>query len=254
MIVDLSALSPAERILWGLGITDPNDIDLDAIAFSLGASIKRRRLDGCEARLVASGDKAIITVDSQSIPTRQRFSIAHEIGHWRLDRGRGGFLCTKDDLSPRDGAARDGETLANNFASQLILPDYLFNPYAIGKLISWDSAEKIATNFNASLTATAIKLVRNASIPAWLVCHRQRGTAWFFKSAAVPDDLYLRKDLHEDTDGFELLFGEVNARTRVKLESGSLWFSNRDASRYQVRTQSTKAQDGTVMSIVGFSR
>ncbi|SFI37538.1 protein of unknown function [Collimonas sp. OK307] len=254
MRVDLTALSPAERILWGLGITDPHDIDLDAIAYSLGASIKRRRLDGCEARLVASGDKAIITVDTQSIPTRQRFSIAHEIGHWRLDRGRGGFLCTKDDISPRDGAARDGETLANNFASQLILPDYIFNPYAAGKLITIDAAEKIAAVFSASLTATAIKMVRNATIPAWIVCHRQRGIAWFFKSSFAQDDIFLRKDLHEDTEGFALLYGEVHARTRVKLESGSLWFSNRDASRYQVRTQSTKAQDGTVLSVVGISK
>ncbi|MES2040088.1 MAG: ImmA/IrrE family metallo-endopeptidase [Pseudomonadota bacterium] len=252
MRIDVTALSPAERILWGLGITDPCDIDLDAIAFSLGATIKRRKLDGCEARLVASGDSAIITVDTQSILTRQRFSIAHEICHWRLDRGRGGFLCTKDDISPRDGAAREGETLANNFASQMILPDYLFNPHAAGKLVNLEVVEKIAALFSASLTATAIKLVRNATIPAWIVCHRQQGIAWFFKNKAVPEELFLRKNLHEDTDGFAILFDSGNKKTRIKLESGSLWFSNRDASRYKVSTQSMKVPDGTVISVVSF--
>lgn len=250
MKVDLAKLSSAERILWSLGITDPADIDLDAIAFHFGASIKRRQLDGCEARLVASGDNAIITVDSQSIPTRQRFSIAHELGHWKLDRGRGGFLCTKDDISARDGSSRDGEAIANSFASQLVLPDYMFNPLAKGKPITLDAGEKLANSFDTSLTATAIKLVRNAQIAAWLVCHNKRGTAWYFKSQFVPDDLFLRKELHHDTEGFELLFSSSNARTRVKMESGVFWFSNRDASRYQVRTQSTKAMDGTVLSVV----
>lgn len=254
MNIDLSKLSPAERVLWSLGITDPVDIDLDAIAFHLGATIKRRRLDGCEARLVGSGDSAIITIDSQTIPTRQRFSIAHELGHWKLDRGRGGFLCTKDDISSRNGSVRDGEGIANSFASQLVLPDYLFNPRAVGKPITFDAAEKIAGIFNTSLTATAIKLVENSVIAAWLVCHRHRGIAWSFKSQGAPDDLYLRKELHQDTEGFELLFGAANARTRVKVESGSLWFSNRDASRYQVRVQSTKAMDGTVLSIVSLAK
>jgi len=254
MNIELSKLSPAERILWGLGITDPSDIDLDAIAFHLGATIKRKRLDGCEARLVGSGNKAIITIDSECIPTRQRFSIAHELGHWKLDRGRGGFLCTKDDINLRDGAVRDGEAIANSFASQLVLPDYLFDPLVIGKSVTLDAAEKIAGIFRSSLTATAIKLVRNSCSPAWLVCHTQRGMGWFFKSKFAPIDLYLRKELHQDTEGFELLFGAVNARTRVKAESGSLWFASRDASRYQVKVQSTKAMDGTVLSIVSLTK
>ena len=254
MNIELSKLSHAERVLWSLGIADPTDIDLDAIAFHLGVIIKRRRLDGCEARLVGSGDSAIITIDSQSIPTRQRFSIAHELGHWKLDRGRGGFLCTKDDIGSRNGSVRDGEAIANSFASQLVLPDYLFNPLAAGKPITFDAAEKIAGIFNTSLSATAIKLVKNAAIAAWLVCHHHRGIAWSFKSRVAPDDLYLRRELHQDTEGFELLFGVTNARTRIKVETGPLWFSNRDASKYQVRTQSTKAMDGTVLSIVSLTK
>lgn len=252
-IIDTSKLTPAERILWSYGITDANDIDLDVIAFGLGASIHREPLDGCEARLVGVGDKAIITVSSRSILTRQRFSIAHELGHWQLDRGRGGFLCAKDDISPQNDAAKDWEGLANNFASQLILPDYLFVPAALGKAISFDAAEKIAAMFKASLTATAIKMVRKATIPSWIVCHRQRGLAWFFKSAGAPEELYLHKELHHDTDAFGLLYGPDDARTRYKVEEGTRWFSSREASRHQVRSQSMKMQDGTVISVLSIA-
>ncbi|ABR91402.1 Uncharacterized conserved protein [Janthinobacterium sp. Marseille] len=253
-IVDASKLSPAERILWSYGIDNPADIDLQVIAFGLGATVHHKPLDGCEARLVGIGEKAIITVNSRSIPTRQRFSVAHELGHWQLDKGRGGFLCAKDDISPQNDAAKDGEALANNFASQLILPDYLFVPIAAGKQISIDAAEKIASVFKASLTATSIKMVRKATIPAWIVCHRQRGLAWFFKSTSVPDDLYLNKDLHHDTEAFGLLWGAEDARTRYKLEEASRWFNSRDASRYQVRSQSMKIQDGMVISLLSLSK
>jgi Zn-dependent peptidase ImmA (M78 family) len=92
---------------------------------------------------------------SQSIPTRQRFSIAHKLEHWQLDKGRGGFLCAIDDISRQHAAAKDGEALANTFASQLILPDYRSVPLAAGKAISLDATEKLANPFKASLTATA---------------------------------------------------------------------------------------------------
>lgn len=252
-IINSSKLTAAEKILWRNGILVPSDIDLEAIAYGLGASIRYRALDGCEARLVADHDKAIITVNSKNIATRQRFSIAHELGHMELDRGRGGFLCSKDDISPQNDAGRSAESAANDFASQLILPDYIFLPYSQGKQISIDSAEKIGAEFKASITATLIKLVRRAMIPAWVVCHKQRGIGWFFKSKFAPDDLYLHKNLHQDTDAFELLYGQEGTRTRYKTETGSRWFSSRDASRYQVRSQSMKAPDESVVSVISLT-
>ena len=39
-------------------------------------------LTGCEANIIGRGDKAIITINSKSIPGRQRFSAGHELGHW----------------------------------------------------------------------------------------------------------------------------------------------------------------------------
>lgn len=56
-------LSPAERVLQELGITDPGEIDLEAIAWHLGARIKLAELDGCEARIIGYRDRAIIRVD-----------------------------------------------------------------------------------------------------------------------------------------------------------------------------------------------
>ena len=71
-----------------LGIADPRHIDLEAIAFDQGALIRSGVLDGCEARIVGYGSRAIITVDDRKPLTRRRFSTAHELGHWHYHRGR----------------------------------------------------------------------------------------------------------------------------------------------------------------------
>jgi hypothetical protein len=59
-------VTPAERLLQELGVTEPGEIDLEAIAFHLGAHVRYRTLDGCEARIIGSNDTAIITVNERS--------------------------------------------------------------------------------------------------------------------------------------------------------------------------------------------
>lgn len=63
-----------------IGVTYPAEIDLEAIAWTMGAKVRYRPLDGCEARIIGRDDQAIITINERSPPRRQRFSLAHEIG------------------------------------------------------------------------------------------------------------------------------------------------------------------------------
>ena len=72
-------LSPAERLLQELGVTEPHEIDLEAIAYYVNAHVRYRRLDGCEARIIGKADEAIITVNLNSAYHRKRFSIAHDV-------------------------------------------------------------------------------------------------------------------------------------------------------------------------------
>ncbi len=87
MEIDVQQLSPAERLLWSYGVTQPIHIDLDAIANDKDAQVIYRPLDGCEARLVVREDLAIISVNSKSNDGRQRFSLAHELAHLICDLG-----------------------------------------------------------------------------------------------------------------------------------------------------------------------
>lgn len=248
--IDPTQFTKTERLLWNYGITDPEDIDLDAIAFDLGATVRYRKLDGCDARIVGNDSTAIISVNSNSYPTRQRFSLAHEIGHWYEDRGKGVLPCSAEDIGPQNAEAKSKEALANAFASQLILPNYLFKPRIIGRPPILDTASCLADEFNASLTATSIKLAKCSSMPAMAVCHSQTKREWFCRNnAAVSLDIWPLSTLHHDTEAFEILFGG-SSKTKVKHDPAKIWLSGPGIFVSSVKAQSAKLPDSTVLSLL----
>lgn len=247
---DRRPLSKAEALLREFGIDRPDQIDLEAIAADLGAIVRYAHLDGSEARIVGNGERAIITVASGGRP-RQRFSIAHEIGHWVERHGRGGFLCGKEDISPQNDQTKNAEAQANAFASQLVLPSYLFDPMFAGLPVTLDTADKIGKEFQASLTATAIKMVRSVDKPAIVVCHSQAKREWFIRGSGVPEEYWPATELNCETDAFELLYSpDAQGKTAVRQAPGARWLTGRGAFGRNVRAQSVKVADGMVVSVI----
>lgn len=153
----MKAINPAERLLKSLGITEPAEIDLEAIAFDQGAVVRYRNLSGCEARILGHGNNAIISVDKCGLRTRKRFSIAHELGHWHHHRGQK-LACRVEEYQPKH--KRPAERTANAYASSLLMLGYLFDPIARqSKKLTFKTVEEMAGEFNTSRTATAIRLV-----------------------------------------------------------------------------------------------
>src|ERR1700733_14857122 len=112
--------SPA-AIISDFQITEPSEIDIEAIAQSRGATIIYESLSGCAARILGNGDQAIITVDDSLNIGRRRFSAAHEFGHWMRDRARIRFSCTEQAM--QNGWVNiDTERGANEYAADLLMP------------------------------------------------------------------------------------------------------------------------------------
>ena len=167
----MKGLSPAERLLQDLGISEPQEIDLEAIAFHLGARVKFRKLEGCEARIIGCNDAAIITVDHACSPARTRFSLAHEIGHWTHHRGQT-LVCRVEESRPQDKMSP--ERVANTFAADLLMPKYLFAPAARSyPKLNFKTVHDLASVFRTSVPATAIRLVDlgHCPCPAGLPFH-----------------------------------------------------------------------------------
>lgn len=249
MSIDLQRLSDAEKLLWGYGVTEPDHIDLDAIAFDLGAKVVYRALEGCEARLVAGDARAIISLSSTSNLGRQRFSLGHELAHWICDRSTGYFQCAKEDISPQDFEAKTVEARANGYASQLVLPDYLVDSWRQGRQTSMAVADQLAHDFKSSLTAAAIRLVKGSTTPACLACHTQTGLGWYQRSSRFPSDFHPIRDLHYETDAFQMAFQRASGISRPKRSPADRWILGRDTHRLEATAQSVNLAEGTVLTL-----
>lgn len=246
----MNRLAPAEDLLQSLGITEPGDIDLEAIAYDQGAVIKYRPLDGCEARIFGSGDRAIITVDNRKLPARQRFSAAHELGHWYHHRGRA--VCQPDDIGNPQRNLFHPERVADSYAVDLLMPRYLFVPRAnaLGRT-TYEAVESLAAEFRTSKTATAIRLIELGPEPAMLLCHGPEGRKWFSRPENIPKHWFPRDELDVDSYALDVLQGDER-RTRRILIGADAWFDRYGADRLEIYEQSFKVSDDEILTILIF--
>lgn len=242
-----------EVVLQELGIAEPEEIDVEAVAWHLGAKVRYRGLHSCEARIVGRGDRAIITVDEGVAPRRQRFSVGHELGHWRHHRGRC-LICRSDEIGDRRRSATDPERIADAYASDLLLPRYLLDPL-LGKVRrpTLAAIRGLADRFDASLTATAIKVMEAGRFPMMLVCHDRAGRRWFDASPSVKGKWFPQAELDNESCAFAMLFGNVAEEAFPRMIGADAWFDRPGADRFEILEQSfglPKDQVATVLTFV----
>jgi Zn-dependent peptidase ImmA (M78 family) len=104
-------------------------IDVRAIAELIGAHVRTVPHDGSiSGMLYRDGRQVIIGVNERDAPVRQRFTIAHELGHLKLHRGRPMILDHKVqddirvDLRDTTQPSTHEEVQANAFAAELLMP------------------------------------------------------------------------------------------------------------------------------------
>jgi len=106
-------------------------IPLEDIASAAGISdIRYQPLNGLEGALVANKEKSegIIAINSNTIPSKQRFTLGHELGHFLIPSHGHKMQCTVKDLSKKTSSKSkilDIEAEANVFSSQLLMPPQL---------------------------------------------------------------------------------------------------------------------------------
>jgi Zn-dependent peptidase ImmA (M78 family) len=238
----------ADKIIKELGITEPADIDIEAIAQYCGATILYERLTGSEARIVGNADRAIITVNSDSRRGRQRFSGAHELGHWMRDRNQVGFSCT-NALFRSQWGNENPEKGANEFAADLLLPQTIFGRYAYATAVTLEAVRELAMKFDTSLTATAIRLVQHGSFPAMVVYLTQGVRKWFVAGPDVPRVLSLREVPTRNTVAGELSRGG-NTSLRPQTVQADGWIMHPRSEWYELMEDSVKFRDGSILSLL----
>lgn len=247
----MSHLSPAECLLKSLGISEPREINVEAIAYDQGAVVRYRLLNGCEARIVGHGDRAIISVDDQVTGPRRRFSVAHELGHWHHHRGQS-FLCRSEDIGNPHYDPLNPERLADMYAADLLLPSYLFVPRAESlSAITFENIKALSKEFSTSVTATALRMVEYGPESAMLVCHNWRGRKWFYRPAHIPRRWFPQDKLDPASDAYSLLNGEAGISRQVRINARA-WFEAPNAEHYDLFEQNFRIAEGEVLTVLIF--
>jgi Zn-dependent peptidase ImmA (M78 family) len=120
----------ADAILKKLGISNP-PVPVEAIARKLKAELRYLAYDGqLSGMIFREGDRTIIGVNALHHPNRQRFTVAHELGHMILHAETPLFIDKQFKMTRAD--RKEGEDWvpeeieANRFASELLVPtDFL---------------------------------------------------------------------------------------------------------------------------------
>ena len=241
-----------ETLLSELGITDPEEIELEAIAFYVGAIVTYKKLDGCAARIVGADQQAIISVQPGGSVGRRRFSIGHELGHWMRDRGKALHKCQKRDLRvPWDRS--DPESLANAYAADLLMPHFMFKPRADGRDITFETVRSLREEFTTSWTATAIRLVQLSSFPSVVACYGMEGRRWFTPSPELHGRIWPVRELSHETHAFELLYGGASQVRPIEV-SAQYWIQSRGAYRHTVWEHSIKVDSDSVLTLLWWKK
>lgn len=143
-------------------------VDTFGLARHLGVVIVQSAMpEDVSGMLIREGNSSTIglNIDQQHSRQRQRFTVAHELGHLRLHRGRPLIVDSAVRVNMRDAtsarATSREEVEANKFAALLLMPEsmILSEVRKVGGADPDEMRATLARRFNVSLEAMGYRLV-----------------------------------------------------------------------------------------------
>jgi len=194
--------SPAERakrLLYQLNIEDI-PIQPRQIAERLGIYVWEREIEGnYDGYLMRVGDDFGILINSAiKSEARKNFTVAHELGHYELDRNKKtNSACVIDEMY-NPALNKQEESRANQFAVELLMPklQFLADMNQMEE-VGWEAIDSLAAKYCTSLTSTAIRYVRSSPHICAIVLSEENKIKYFAYSKAFSKDnnCYLLKDM-----------------------------------------------------------
>ncbi len=127
--------------------------DVEGLATSIGIQVDYLPLaEDVSGFLRRQNSEWIIGINSLHHRNRQRFTLAHELGHYFLHRDIGGF--EDRALFRREMQFDQRESEANSFASKLLMPETEFRTLVVGQRAGLDL---LARHFGVSPAAAKFR-------------------------------------------------------------------------------------------------
>jgi Zn-dependent peptidase ImmA (M78 family) len=222
----------AQKLMSECGIDDPTEFPLDLIVYGRGATLIEKPLNNSEGRIVFGKKKAIITVNSNiAYDGKRRFVIAHELGHFDMHRN---LVPVHHDNDATLEYFKNGhqETEANEFASELLMPEHLFKKECAGKKFSPDLLRTLAERFQTSITSTAYNYFEHGDHPICLFYSHANKVKYWKRPEGYPHFINDRTKLPTPDDSVaaeffneQIIYPKVQSKQQIWK---STWFELND--------------------------
>jgi hypothetical protein len=135
------------------------------------------------------------------------------------------------------------------YSGDLILPPFMVGPRLerMGE-ISLDGIANLASDFNASVTATAIRTIRMTRQPLILVAHNLFGRNWQWPSITA-GRMRVRDDVDSRSSAIISMVGGAKA-ANPRREPANYWFDRRHVEQFDVKIQSFRTVEGEVLTLL----
>ena len=219
----------------------PDAVDLDILRQMLpttpyGKDVREIKapmvldVDSCEGMLVRNPKDVAewgIFYNGKASPERQRFTIAHELGHLILHRGQQqSFNCDKESVYSGIDTIRTIEREADDFASNLLMPGDLLRDWISNQRIDLRVLSAIAKRFQVSFEALCIRFIKFTTQRAILVYWDNGFVKYEWRSSSA---IKTRARIRRNADPQEPLPGTLAADASVDQEwdgtemSAAIW-------------------------------
>jgi Zn-dependent peptidase ImmA (M78 family) len=129
---------------------------LEAAINHLGARVEASAISEA-ATLAVEGSRYVIRIRNSDPEARQRFSIAHEIGHVLLFEGVASEPHLIPSIAHRPGSSVV-ERLCDQAAAELLMPADAFRDGLLSARFDWDHVMRLAAQFQVSHAAALVRV------------------------------------------------------------------------------------------------
>ena len=254
----------AKKLLSDIGFDEITALDVEILVSGLGATLVEEPMPNADGKIVRGKSKTLIKVNSE-IPyeSKRRFTIAHEIGHYLLHDKLEVHNENSNTLNWFNNAENQlvrgiQEYEANDFASELLMPEKLFRKEIEGKVFSPDVLFYLSERFETSITSTIFRVL-DLNIHPIFIAFIHKGHVKYWKKS--PDLWGWVKDINKlgppsDSVAREYLDGDYEfiykGKEKQQVISKSTWFDlkqNHQDSEFYEYCIPTK-QYKTIISVV----
>lgn len=210
----------AQDVVYSMNLTPP--VDIYSVCNSYDIKVCFEDISAAEAFLVVTAGKKSIIINERKIlyAPRQRFTIAHEVGHFFIPWHHSQCACYKIGDFDTSNAT---ENEADIFASELLIPTTSLISKIRGRTITLELIKELAQEYNVSLGAMTRKVIAYTDEKVIALLYYGTGRK-IVQAQSRNFDLHLRPDVIRASAAKELLNSRYSNESMKRILNCGEWF------------------------------